>query len=295
MQNFITTYEPEKLLSANEANYQSYIRTYAKVKDNQFRENNKTMLTISNTDGISMINNCVAKTLMTEVDIIETLQLYKKAGKPVLWTIFPSKQPENIEEIFKNKRLIHLERNSLMYLDMTSLDDNLKIIDDFYIKEIDDLKSLKHWTKLNAICFSMTRDIQRFITNSNADLFLNKKISGKHFIAYYKDKPIGTSSVFFANGVAGIYNVTTAPEARGKGIGEAITRAALISGKKAGYTFAILQATKKGLPVYKKMGFKSNEAMDYYLKLYGRSRIIIPLNHLILSIGNILRKLMFRI
>lgn len=295
MQKFITTYEPKKLLDANEANYQSYVRTYAKVKENQFQENSKTMLTISNTDGISMINNCVAKTLMTKVDVIETLQQYKKAGKPVLWTIFPSTQPENIERIFKNKRLIHLERNSLMYLDMSSLDNNLKKKDDFYIKEIDGLKSLKDWTKLNAICFSMTRDIQRFITNSNADLFLNKSISGKHFIAYYKDKPVGTSSVFFANGVAGIYNVTTAPEARGKGFGEAITRATLASGEKAGYTFAILQATEKGLPVYKKIGFKANEDMDYYLKLYGRSRIIIPLNHLILSIGNILRKLLFRI
>ncbi len=295
MNSFITTYEPEKLLNANEANYQSYIRTYATVKENHFQENSKTMLSISNTDGISMINNCIAKTQMTDSEVIKTLQLYKNAAKPVLWTIFPSTQPKNIEIIFKKKRLMHLERNALMYIDMSNLNDNLQEKDDFYIKEIDDLKSLKDWTKLNAICFNLTRDIQNFIVNYNADLFLNKKISGRHFIAYYNEKPVGTSSIFLADGVAGLYNVTTAPEARCKGIGEAITKAALICGKKAGYTFAILQATKKGVPVYKKIGFKSNKHMDYYLKLYGRSRLIIPLNNLIQSFGNIIRRFFFRI
>jgi len=295
MRKFITTYEPEKLLNANEANYQSYVRTYASVKENQFQENSKTMLSISSADGISMINNCIAKTQMTDSEVIETLQFYKKAGKPVLWTIFPSNQPKNIEKIFKKKRLIHLERNNLMYFDMKTLDDKLQKKDDFHIKEINDLKSLKDWTKLNAVCFSLTRDIQSFITDKNAGLFLNKTVSGRHFVAYYKNKPVGTSSVFLADGVAGIYNVTTAPGARGKGIGGAITKAALMYGKKAGYTFAILQATKKGVPVYKKIGFKTNKHMDYYLKLYGRSRLIIPLNNLILSIGNIVRKLLFRI
>lgn len=291
MNNFITTYEPEKLLSANEANYQSYIRTYATVKENHFQENYKTMLTISSTDGVSMINNCIAKTKMTDSEVIETLQLYKKAGQPVLWTIFPSKQPQNIEKIFKKKRLTHLERNALMYIDMTTLDDSLQEENKFHIKEVDDLRSLKDWTKLNAICFNLTRGIQNFIVNKNADLFLNKTISCRHFIAYYKSKPVGTSSVFLANGVAGIYNVTTAPGARGKGIGEAITKAALIYGKKAGYTFAILQATKMGIPIYNKIGFKSNEYMDYYLKLYGCSRLIIPLNNLIIAVGNIIRRL----
>lgn len=293
MTDFIKYNDPEKLQHANEANYQSYVRTYATVHGNLFLEDKKAMLCVSREDGISMVNNSVAKTLMSESDVSETLDSYKKAGKPVLWAIFPSAKPVNIKTIFKKKRLMHLERNALMYLDMTSLDEKIKKAKDIVIKEVDSLSSLEDWATLNAVCFSMTRDTQKFITQKAADLFLDKTLPARHYIAYRKNKPVGTSSVYLSDGVTGIYNVTTAPQIRGRGIGEALTKTALIYGKKAGYSYAILQATRKGLPVYKKMGFRSNKHMDYYVKYHGRSILIIPLNHLILTIGNFFKEYIF--
>jgi ribosomal protein S18 acetylase RimI-like enzyme len=48
----------------------------------------------------------------------------------------------------------------------------------------------------------------------------------------------------------------TLREARGRGIGTAMTRELLLLAKDMGYDFAVLQSSEKGLPVYEKMGFK---------------------------------------
>lgn len=294
MQEPITSGTTEELINASEENFLSYTRAYAAVSQNNFIENDKIMLSISDVDGFSMINNCVSKSRMAESEVKETLKLFKDAGKPVMWTVFPATKPENIQELFKKNRIKHIERNSLMHCDMTNLDENHTFPEDLFIKEVDDIKSLKEWTKLYTICFGYTDGISNFTLNAHADLFLDKKIPGKHYIAYLNDKPVGTASVFMANGVAGLYNITTAPEVRGRGIGEALTRSAMIVGKKAGYIFAILQATKKGQPLYEKIGYKSKNHMDFYVKLYGMSRIKIPLTLVQRTLGSLVRTIFLR-
>ena len=45
------------------------------------------------------------------------------------------------------------------------------------------------------------------------------------FVAYRAGRPLATASLFLAAGAAGLYNVFTLPEARGEGLGRALTSA----------------------------------------------------------------------
>ena len=58
-----------------------------------------------------------------------------------------------------------------------------------------------------------------------------------------------------ASGVAGIWNVGTRPDVRGRGIGRETTLAALRDARAAGHRLSVLGSSPMGLPVYTRIGF----------------------------------------
>ena len=75
------------------------------------------------------------------------------------------------------------------------------------------------------------------------------------FLARVDGAPAATAAVFVSDGLAGIYNVATLPASQGRGLGAAVTWAAVQAGAEAGCTRSILQASGAGAPVYERMGF----------------------------------------
>ena len=68
-------------------------------------------------------------------------------------------------------------------------------------------------------------------------------------------RPMTTALVHVSGRTAGIYNVATLPDARGRGVGAAATWAAVIAGREMGADHATLQSSPSGYPVYAGMGF----------------------------------------
>jgi ribosomal protein S18 acetylase RimI-like enzyme len=78
-----------------------------------------------------------------------------------------------------------------------------------------------------------------------------------HWGAFQKGKLIGHSVLYLSRGsqgAAGIYSVGVLPEARNRGIGKAVTRAACMHGRAAGCRYALLNAT--GERMYRQLGFE---------------------------------------
>lgn len=75
------------------------------------------------------------------------------------------------------------------------------------------------------------------------------------YLGLLDGEPVAASGVFVSGEIAGVYNVATRPEARGRGIGAALTWAAALGGRDAGATRSILQASEMGEPVYTRMGY----------------------------------------
>lgn len=77
-----------------------------------------------------------------------------------------------------------------------------------------------------------------------------------------RSEPSATAVCVVAEGIAGVYAVTVHEHARRRGIGAAMTWAAVAAGARAGIEMAALQATPMGLPLYTRMGFRP--VADYH-------------------------------
>jgi ribosomal protein S18 acetylase RimI-like enzyme len=77
------------------------------------------------------------------------------------------------------------------------------------------------------------------------------------FLADLDGRPAGIAMTIVSHGVAGIYWVGTTEEARGRGLGRAVTAAAVAAGFDMGAETASLQASPMGEGLYLQMGFET--------------------------------------
>lgn len=86
-------------------------------------------------------------------------------------------------------------------------------------------------------------------------------------------RPVASAMVLCSHGVAGVYWVSSVPEARRRGFGEIATRAVGNAGFERGMQVAALQASVMGFPVYLRMGYETVTTTRWYLARAPRSSV----------------------
>jgi GNAT superfamily N-acetyltransferase len=76
------------------------------------------------------------------------------------------------------------------------------------------------------------------------------------FVGLVDDAPVARSMAVVSAEMVGVTNVYVAPSARRRGLGTAMTTAAISAGVELGATAACLEASRMGEPVYQRMGFR---------------------------------------
>lgn len=76
------------------------------------------------------------------------------------------------------------------------------------------------------------------------------------YVGRLNGKPVASNMLFNGAGVASVFGVATVPEARGVGVGAAITLIAYDEARQMGYRHGVLFGTELGAPVYRRIGFR---------------------------------------
>lgn len=284
---------PEAACSAIEENLFSYIRMITNNTGNEFSENEKSIWFSAGFKAPSMLSACVynyrdsGKEVITAVK--DQLQIFKDRSVPVLWTTGPS-SPGHLNGSLKKAGMMHVQTQAGMALDLSQLEENFTPAD-VQLREVTDKGDLLEWFKLFNLSFEQAPGLNRLMIERYGEVFLNRDLPLRHYLAFYKGRPAATASYFSEKGVTGIYNIVTAPEARKGGLGEYMTRHALLEGKKLGDKMGILQASPSGEPVYHRIGFQKYCTLDMFIKMYGSSMLTIPLNLLRVKLSNTMRKI----
>jgi GNAT superfamily N-acetyltransferase len=77
------------------------------------------------------------------------------------------------------------------------------------------------------------------------------------FVGRLDGRPVGYSLAIRSARTSGVYNVGTLPEARRRGVGTALTWAAVEWARQAGLDCVVLQSSEMALSMYQAMGFRT--------------------------------------
>jgi len=150
-----------------------------------------------------------------------------------------------------------------MAIDLSLLPEDPPACSGLRIVPVQDECTLRQWIRVASIGFKISGKFEKAWYDFFVDAIFNLQF--RTYLALLNGKPVGTSQLFLSEGVAGIYNVSCIPEARGQGIGSAVTLAPLIEARGMGYRVGILQASRLGYNVYRRLGFQDFGKLSVYL------------------------------
>jgi GNAT superfamily N-acetyltransferase len=124
---------------------------------------------------------------------------------------------------------------------------------DLEICRVRDVEDLQSWARTMSIGFEMS-DPNFFDRLATPQSLATEGLT--FYLGSCSGKPVATSLLYKSDNIAGIHRVSTIPEFRGRGFGEAMASFAVRDGFQSGCDLASLQASSMGFPVYLKMGFR---------------------------------------
>jgi GNAT superfamily N-acetyltransferase len=74
-------------------------------------------------------------------------------------------------------------------------------------------------------------------------------------LASLDGRPVACGTAYVTGATAGIYNIASLPEVRGRGTGYAVTATLLDLATESGADHAVLHSSEEGLPLYRRLGF----------------------------------------
>jgi len=97
------------------------------------------------------------------------------------------------------------------------------------------------------------------------DVILQSSAVVNYFVCYCNNSPVGVCLLFHSNSqVIGIHSMGIIHEMRRRRFAEEILRKILTNSKRLGFSYAVLQASKMGKPLYCKYGFTEEFTMKNY-------------------------------
>ncbi len=196
--------------------------------------------------------------------IDEILDSYMSRQTSFIWTIGPSTHPAHLATVLEARGFVQVHRTTGMAVDLHALHEQIQVNTSLVINEVEDLDALRTLCSIEMRGFGTSEEgAQRYYdTYANAGFGIG--LPWHHYVAWLHDTPVASASLLYHAGVAGIYGVSTIPQARRRGVAASITLHALRQACDTGYKVAILSSTDMSEAIYRRMGFQACCTLLHY-------------------------------
>jgi ribosomal protein S18 acetylase RimI-like enzyme len=200
----------------------------------------------------------------TDARIEATLAPFQALRFPVRWLISPSTRPVDLGKHLEAHGFAQVADLPGMAVDLLALNEELTIPPDVMIKRVADVQTLERWIQAFTIGYGVPVSVGDFFFDCLVSVGF--ELPWRHYLGWLEGEPVSCSSLLLGAGVAGIFAVATVPEARGRGIGSALTLLPLREARAMGYRVGVLGSTQMGLGVYSGLGFQEFFKFGMYVR-----------------------------
>jgi GNAT superfamily N-acetyltransferase len=192
-----------------------------------------------------------------EVDatIEAAIARFRAHGVPGTWHVGPSTRPAELGERLLAHGFAGGGGDRGMAADLSTLAEDVPAPPDLAVTRVRDRQDLATWARIRALDPEGELE-SAWVAEMYARIGLGDETPWRHYLGRLGPRPVATATLFLGAGVAGVYFVLTVPEARRRGVGAAVTLAALREARALGYRTGVLGASDLGYPLYRRLGFR---------------------------------------
>jgi ribosomal protein S18 acetylase RimI-like enzyme len=205
--------------------------------------------------------NKVARARLTEADadrrIAEALEYFRNAHRPFAWWVGPCARPLDLEKRLEAHGLRVAEFELGMTLEMAQLPERYDTPPGLATRRVRTTDELADFAAVLADSGESPAPAVGTFFRAAAPILLAEDCPMRLFLGYLDGEAAATSELFVGGGVAGVHMVATRVAFRRRGLGLALTRAALNEAQSLGLTTATLEASEQGRGVYSRLGFRA--------------------------------------
>ncbi len=195
--------------------------------------------------------------------IDERIAACRRRHVPMLWWTGPSSRPDDLEDRLLDRDFF-LEPAHGMAMELGDYmpgngergTGSGERGTEITIEPVRDRVTLETWTRVLCHAFGAPDAFGAAFAELAIVIGLDWTSPFRHYLARLNGEPAATCSLFFGAGVAGIYDVSTIPERRKRGLGRLVTHYALQHAREAGCRMAILHSSSHGRNMYRSLGFE---------------------------------------
>ena len=216
--------------------------------------------------------NCVYRTQFAPADadrrISTVLARFLASGAPsMVWIVVPGDQPSDLGmHLVADHGLEDVRRERMMAVNLDALPGVDQAPGGLIIKRVATDAALRDWVHVAAFAFAPPRQDQarRVNVDRYRHVVLKRRGPLQLFLGRIDGQPVGASALFTGAGLASIHDVVTDPEWAFRGIGTAMTSAALMAGRLRELQVGALTSERTGPSLYVRLGFQEFGTLHRY-------------------------------
>lgn len=186
----------------------------------------------------------------------EAIAHFRAAGRPFSWWLGPGYAPACLPDLLRGAGLAQADTEVAMALDLAALPAAGPDVPGLEIRRVCTTADLRAFAAIAAANWAPPDPwVLRFYERAAAVL-LAADAPRRLYLGAVAGTPVATAEATEGGGLIGLYNISTRPDFRRRGIGLAMTHAPLAAAAREGHTTAILQAADAGARVYARLGFR---------------------------------------